>query len=65
MWAWLFDITLYMAQYFVSMLTTIADATDTKLGDLPAIVLIDLGNRNFKLIAHARYDRFDNLPFIL
>jgi len=54
-----------MAQYFVSMLTAIADATDAKFGDLPAIVFFDLGNRNFKLVTHSCYDRLDYLPFIL
>src|SRR5437763_7239969 len=52
-----------MLQYLVRMLTTIAHTTCAKLGDLPAIVLVDLSNRYLELVAYTCYHRFYNLPF--
>jgi len=60
----LFYITPHMAQNFVRVLAAIADAAHAKFSDLPAILLIDLGNRHLKLIAHPRQHGFDNLPFV-
>src|SRR6266567_7869761 len=57
-------ITLDMPQYFACMLAAVADATDAKLSDLPAVLIFDFGNCHFKLVAHTCHDRFDDLPLI-
>ena len=61
----LFDIPLHMSQYFINVLAAIADTTDTQYGYLPAILLINLGNRHLKLMTHPRHHRFNDLPLIL
>ncbi len=60
-----FDVASYMPQHFVNMLTTIANATHAKFGDLPAVMFLDFGNRHLKLMTYSRHQRFDDLPFIL
>src|SRR5689334_9121353 len=63
-WAGFFDIAPHVAQQFVNMLTTIANAAHAKFGDLPAVVFLDFGNRHFKLMTNSCHQRFDDLPFI-
>ena len=50
-----FDEAPYVCQHFVSMLTTIANATDADFSDLPAVMFIDFGDRYFKLVANSGY----------
>ena len=53
-----------MLQYLVRVLATIAHTACTKLGDLPAVMLIDLSDRYLKLVAYTGYHGFYNLPFV-
>jgi hypothetical protein len=56
--AYFFNISSYTSEHFVNVLATIANATHAKFGDLPTVLFLDLGNRNFKLMANSRYQRF-------
>jgi len=60
----LFNEALNTSQYFVNMLTTIANATHTKFSDLPAVLFIDLCNRYLELLAYSCHDRFNHLAFL-
>lgn len=60
-----FDIAAHVVKHLARVLATIANAAYADFRDLPAVLLIDLGDRHFKLVADARYDGFYNLPFVL
>jgi hypothetical protein len=61
--AYLFNKTLHAREYLTGVLAAVADAGQSKHGDLPAVLLIYLGNHYLELVAYARHQRLDDLAF--
>lgn len=52
----LFDIAAHVVKYFVGVLAAVTNAAYADFCDLPAVLLIDLGDGDFELVADAGYD---------
>ena len=54
----LVDKTDHFTEHFIGLAAAVADIADTKGGNLPQIVVINLGDGNVEFVAHPGGNRF-------